>query len=233
MDPGLVGERVRIIMDEKNSADGSRHEAAAGWRVDIDKVIFAVVMALVTGFSIGSALTVFTTRENAGTFKPFGPNAKERAVRLDEKIRRASALAERSPDNVPVLIDLGNSCLDSGRFQDAIDAYTRALSIEPKNADVRNDLGIVYREIGRYDKAVESFRQAAEDSPLHARSWYNLGVVLACDMGNNREAVDAWEEFLARGPCTHHDDLRTKMVRSEVERMKRDIFEGVQFVDTK
>jgi tetratricopeptide (TPR) repeat protein len=202
--------------------DGSDfyHAASEKRGVSMDRVLFAVAITLFVGFSIGTGVTILGT-SGGGQVSNSRDIRGQRGGLPDEKIRIAESILEKNPNNVLVLIDLGNTCFDAGLYQEAIEAYSRALSIEPRNADVRNDLGIMHREMGQYDKAVEAFRQASLDDPLHARSRFNLGIVLAFDMKDDHGAIEAWEEFLALEPCVNRNDRRIKMVKSEIERMKR------------
>lgn len=206
-------------MNKKNDESIFHHEALHRV-VSIDKVFFAVAITLIIGFSIGAAVAFLGTSDGKVSAS-LGDAGGVKQAPLEGKIRLSESILEKNPNDLLVLIDLANSYFDIDRYPEAVETYSRALAIDPKNADVRNDLGITYRELGQYDKAVEAFRQAALDDPLNARSRYNLGIVLACDMKDDRGAIEAWEEFLALGPCTNRNDRRIKMVKSEIERMKR------------
>jgi cytochrome c-type biogenesis protein CcmH/NrfG len=218
---GYPSERVEFVMNEKNSASASLHEPLAHGGVRMDRVLFVVLVVLFVGFSIGAGVTMLGT--SGGSYIPTSSRDTQgrRAAQTGKKIRLSESIVERNPDNLTALIDLGNSYFDTGLYQEAIDAYSRALSIDPKNADVSNEMGIVYRELGQYDKAIEAFRRALLDDRLYARSRFNLGMVLAFDTKDERSAIEAWEEFLALEPCMNHSDRRIKMVKSELERMKK------------
>ena len=126
---------------------------------------------------------------------------------------------------------MGDAYFDTDRYQEAIDAYSKALAIDPKNPDVRTDLGIMYRKLGQFDKALETFRRAAQDNPTHINSRFNLGVVLKYDKEDFQGAIQAWEDFLKVVPP---DDERVTMVKKEIQDMKatfpknrkRQIFHG-------
>ena len=64
-------------------------------------------------------------------------------------------------------IKLGNTMMDTSRFNEAIDAYRKALGIDPKNVDVRVDMGTCYRNAGRPDMAVKAIQKALEINPKH------------------------------------------------------------------
>ncbi|MEW6666364.1 MAG: tetratricopeptide repeat protein [Thermodesulfobacteriota bacterium] len=208
-------------MNEKTNGSGSPHEASADRVVSMDKVLFAVVITLLIGFSIGAGVTMLGTSGGSNSPTSSRYTHGQRTAAMDQKIRVSESALKRDPGNLAALVDLGNSYFEVGLCQEAIDAYTRALAIDPKNAHIRNDMGIMYRELGQYDKAVEAFRQAAHDGPVLARSRFNLGMVLAFDMKDERCAIEAWEEFLALEPCMNRSDRRIKIVKGELEKMKK------------
>jgi tetratricopeptide (TPR) repeat protein len=207
-------------MNEKNSESASLHEAMVDRGVKMEKVLLVALVVLLVGVSIGAGVAMLGT--SGGSYLPTSSRdtQRQRSAAIDQMIRLSEWIVERNPDNLLALSALGNSYYDAGLYQEAIEAYSRALSLDPKNANIRNEMGIVYRELGQYEKAIEAFRQAALDGPLIARSRFNLGMVLAFDMKDERGAIEAWEEFLALEPCMNHNDSRIKTVKSELERMK-------------
>ena len=62
-----------------------------------------------------------------------------------EAIRNFKALLKKEPDNVILLISLGNAYFDIGYDREAIEAYKKALEIYPDSVAVRTDLGTAYR----------------------------------------------------------------------------------------
>ena len=109
-------------------------------------------------------------------------------------------VVRKDPRNVDALIKLGNVNMDTHRFQEAIDAYQKALELDPKNVDVRVDMGTCYRNIGRADRAVEEYRKAIEINPRHINAHKNLGIVFAFDLKDRAGAVKAIERYLELAP---------------------------------
>jgi lipoprotein NlpI len=60
----------------------------------------------------------------------------------------------------PALTNLGNLLLESGRLQDAIDHYERAIASEPEYAIAYLNLGVAYKRAGRIAEGVRALRQA-------------------------------------------------------------------------
>ena len=124
-------------------------------------------------------------------------------------------VVKNDPKNVAAWIKLGNAMMDTNRFNEAIDAYQKALALDPKNVDVRVDMGTCYRNSGKPDVAMKEYRKAIEINPNHPLAHRNLGVVLA-DMKDNAQAVREFERYLQLAPNT--PDAQT--VRNLIQKLK-------------
>jgi cytochrome c-type biogenesis protein CcmH/NrfG len=171
---------------------------------------------LVVGFILGATVAILRTNREAKAAISVEEPEKNRSGDYEGKIRLSKSILERDPNNLQALINLGNAYLDMDRYQEAIDAYSKALSLAPKSPDVRTDMGIMYRKLGQFDKAIEAFRQAARDDPKHVNSRFNLSIVSKYDKNDFRGAIQAWEEFLKLNP----DNDRATMVKQEIQTMK-------------
>ena len=56
----------------------------------------------------------------------------------------------RSPNSSELYFRRANAYLDSGRFQDAIDDYTKAIDLSPLDAIFFNNRGIAHRYMGDF-----------------------------------------------------------------------------------
>lgn len=131
--------------------------------------------------------------------KPY-PQVPSTSPILENKIIQLKELIRQNPKDLNAQIELGNIYMDTHRFADAIEAYSKALEIDPNNVDVRVDMGTCYRSIGKSDKAAEEYRKAISINPNHANAHRNLGVVLAFDLKQKSEAVKEFEQYLAISP---------------------------------
>jgi cytochrome c-type biogenesis protein CcmH/NrfG len=188
--------------------------------VSKNKVILIAFVCVLVGFILGATVAILKTSRQSKVIASAGQSQKENPANDEENIRLAQAILEKDPRDLQALISLGNAYFDTNRYQEAIDAYSKALAIDPKNPDVRTDMGIMYRRLGQFDKALEAFRQAAQDQPLHVNSRFNLGVVLKYDKEDFKGAIQAWEEFLKLEDLLDPDDERPIMVKQEIESMK-------------
>ncbi len=141
----------------------------------------------------------------------------------EEAIRNFKALLEKEPDNIILLISLGNAYFDMGMDREAIEVYRKALEIYPDNVSVRTDLGTAYRRIGQPDKALEEYRKSLALDPRHSITRYNIGVVLLWDKKDIDGALKMWTDLLRVDPYfVLADELRNNI--EILEQMK----EGVQ-----
>ena len=63
---------------------------------------------------------------------------------------------------------------EQGKLEQAIDAYSKALSINPENAEAYYNLGNVFRDQGKLDEAKEAFNKAIHANPSLAIGYNNL-----------------------------------------------------------
>lgn len=112
----------------------------------------------------------------------------------------------KTPSDSSRWTELGNLYFDVHLPERAIGAYEKSLAINPDNPDVWTDLGIMYREKDEFIKAVECFRRASGINPSHENALYNEGIVLATDLHNKNEAMEAWRKLLSINPAAHSPD---------------------------
>lgn len=122
----------------------------------------------------------------------------------------------QDPKNVNAWIQLGNTLMDSARFQDAVNAYRKALELDPKNVDVRVDMATCYRNSGRPEQAVEEYRKAITINPNHPNAHRNLGVVLAFDMRDLAGGIREFEKYLELAPAAP-DSAKVRQTISELK----------------
>ena len=93
------------------------------------------------------------------------------------------------------------------RYEDALDAYQRALALHraaktrPEEADVLNNIGVTYDNLGRSDDAVRAYREALaiyqqiKDEGGQATTWNNIGAAYDA-LGRAEESLRAYEQAL-------------------------------------
>jgi len=64
----------------------------------------------------------------------------------------------------------GKKQLEDGQYEDALNSFERAISLNQNDPDLWNLKGIVLRSLGRYNEAVECFNKSLEIDPRDKNS---------------------------------------------------------------
>jgi len=107
----------------------------------------------------------------------FGQGNLDGSVKSFTRAVRQSDRAKK-PD---LLNNLGFALASAGEHEEAIEVYTKALSLDPSLARTRNNMGFSLAALGRDKEAHASFKAAADNTGFdgkraQAEAWYNLGV---------------------------------------------------------
>jgi len=119
--------------------------------------------------------------------------------RYAEVEERARALLERYPAWVQGWNILGAACGKQEKFEAALPAFERVLSLHPNDPHIYNNLGPVLQELGRLPEAIASFRKAVELKPDLAMAHMNLGIALR-KQGLHAEAVESLRKAIELNP---------------------------------
>jgi Flp pilus assembly protein TadD len=87
----------------------------------------------------------------------------------------------------------------SGRGDEAIAHFRRALELKPDFAEAHNNLGVALAGRGQMDEAIAHYREALESKPDYADAHNNLGIALA-GRGQLDEAIGHYREALKTKP---------------------------------
>jgi cytochrome c-type biogenesis protein CcmH/NrfG len=162
-------------------------------------------IALVVGFLGGVVFGVYKSGTGTSVQESMlsQPAEKEQGASVESaaQIFELEKMAKETPDDAATWIKLGNLYFDSGNFEKAITAYSKALELSPNNADVMNDLGVMYRRNGQPKKAIEAFEKAIKIDPGHETVRFNKGIVLMHDLNDLEGAIHAWEELVKINPA--------------------------------
>ena len=97
------------------------------------------------------------------------------------------------------ILEKGDLYFDEGRYQKALDTYSKVLTIEPKNIDAIICIGLCYRNLENYDKAIEYYDTALEIEPDNKTALNNRGYALEMK-GQMEEAIDMYKKSLEVDP---------------------------------
>ncbi len=76
-----------------------------------------------------------------------------------------------SPDNVPLLLLLGDAYLEQFHLEDARQTFERVLSFEPENPVAKTQVAQILELNGKTSEAVLRIEQVCAESPNHAPAW--------------------------------------------------------------
>lgn len=136
------------------------------------------------------------------------------------KISELKRRLQSNPNDVGLLVQLGNTYFDSNMYPESIEAYEKSLALRPGNPNVLTDLGVMYRRNGQSDEAIKRFRMAAQNDPTHFQSRMNLGVVLFYDFNDAVGAREALNSVLAIYPQGPQAD-NARQLLAEIDAAQR------------
>lgn len=202
---------------------------SSGRTFSISKVTLFVLSALIVGFiggiwfadnahnqlsnpvinvSANPGMTMDVTQKETMP-GPVNMDASQAIVKMEE-------ILKSDPNNVELLIHLGDLYYNVHNPEKAVATYERALALDPKNPDVLTDCGSMYRELKNYDKCLAYYKQAAQISPQHYQSWFNMGITYRDDLKQYQKAIDAWNQLLANNP----NSPNAAQVRDEIQKTR-------------
>jgi protein O-mannosyl-transferase len=109
----------------------------------------------------------------------------------------------RQPENVRATINLGCALQDTGRYQEAVAQFERAISIDPRRPDAglaHRSLGLTWARLGQPEKAIHHLEVAMRLRPDAANDHGALGSLLV-DVHRFSEAVPHLEMAVRQQPA--------------------------------
>ena len=110
---------------------------------------------------------------------------------ISEAELHARKLLEQHSDWAPGWNIVGVCCAMLKRYDEAITAFRRVISLCPGDPNVYNNLGPVLQEQGLLNEAINSFQKALELKPDFAMAHMNLGIALR----KQEQPLDAEKHF--------------------------------------
>lgn len=122
--------------------------------------------------------------------------------RLEEAAKVLDVATKSNPNDVPMHHLYGDILRDSGRYDEAEEAYRHAVSIDP-SAGNYNKLGAELFKMGRLDKAEQALNEALVRDAGLPEAYFYLGGVYA-SRGENDKARQNYQQFLQLAPADHY-----------------------------
>jgi tetratricopeptide (TPR) repeat protein len=109
--------------------------------------------------------------------------------------------------------DLAQAYVEHGLVDEAIEQYSKAVTLCPAFADLRARLGNLYRDSGNFARAKEQYQAAKEANPRYLPARVLLGVTLYF-MGDTPSALAEWREVLAIDPENKSAQMYVRMAEN-------------------
>jgi lipoprotein NlpI len=97
------------------------------------------------------------------------------------------------------MYQLGRYYQGQNRFDEAVNAYLKALNADASFVEARNGLGVIYSRQGKYREAIEAFQAAIQQAPKAAHLYSNLGYAYYLQ-GQYAESVKALQQATTLDP---------------------------------
>ncbi|MFC1607923.1 tetratricopeptide repeat protein [Candidatus Latescibacterota bacterium] len=110
-----------------------------------------------------------------------------------------SDAAEKSPNRARPYYNIGLAHKKSGKNDEAIYYFNKALRINPNHTNARNNIGEIYFSLRRFDEAIVEYRKAVDADPKFYIAPNNIGNAYLAQ-GNFDKAVEAYKESIAIFP---------------------------------
>ena len=112
---------------------------------------------------------------------------------------KPTAVTKSSGDKPEAMYQLGRYYQGQNRFDEAANAYMKALNADAGFVEARNGLGVVYSRQGKYREAIEAFQLAIEQAPKAAHLYSNMGYAYYLQ-GQYAASVKALQQATALDP---------------------------------
>ncbi|HVG20939.1 MAG TPA: tetratricopeptide repeat protein [Blastocatellia bacterium] len=107
--------------------------------------------------------------------------------------------ASQKPESAERYFKEGVSYYEAGQYQQAIEAYKRAVKINPEYADANYNLGMAYSSLGQYKEAIEAYKTAIRINHDYDAAYYNLGHAYS-NLKQYDNSVKAFRQAIRKKP---------------------------------
>ena len=152
------------------------------------------------GFFVGLALAILSVMP----LKSFSNG-------LNEASAAAKAITEgaiapyyqniSNPDSAEVWCEKGKAAYEIGHYDEAIECYKKAVTLNPNHADAYHSLGRIYH-IGKenYDNAIKYYKKEIELNPNLAKTYHYLGLAYAYGKEDYDNAIKYYKKVIELKP---------------------------------
>jgi len=119
---------------------------------------------------------------------------------LPAALERYEEVAETHAEEFPEVYEkIGDVHAAAKRYDQALEAWTRARELRPENANLLNKIGAYLLQTGKVEEAVAAFEAAVAADPEAHQAVFNLGVV-ALQAGDFAASMEHFDSALELSP---------------------------------
>ena len=150
-------------------------------------------------FYQGDKHIVVCAREQFGKTSLKLSATKMQGAELSPAIPLNITTDEIESKSAAVWFNKGFALSSLGRYDEALQAYDRAIEIDPSLAAAWNNKGLALYDLGKYYEAIKAYDEAIRLYPNFADAWSNKGITLI-KQGKHDEAIKAYDEAIRLDP---------------------------------
>lgn len=149
---------------------------------------------------------------NDGQLPPGHPAINNDSLKAE--IAAEEEALKKDPENLQIIIALGNLNFDAKEYQTASKYYERALAKDPKNVGLSTDLGTCYLSLNQVDQAIARYNESLAIDPHHFQTLLNLGVA-KMTLGDKKGAAETWQKVVQLYP----DNPQVPMIKDAISKL--------------
>ncbi|MGQ0793849.1 MAG: tetratricopeptide repeat protein [Deltaproteobacteria bacterium] len=102
-------------------------------------------------------------------------------------------------ENADAYNEQGNALVNSGRYEDAIKFYDKAIELDPAYVWARRNKGLALSKMGKREEALKLYDEALDIDPNYTDAWNDKGVALYY-LFRDKEALECYDKALELDP---------------------------------
>lgn len=157
-------------------------------------------------YNLGQALVRLGRQKEAEGYLAEADSLEE----VEADIKGLRSVAQSNPSNLQAWLKLGAKLRDTQRWEEAVEVYKVAWSIQPQSIVAQGNLANLYQAQGQMQKALTQYRLILKQDPTQVEAWFNTGVIHA-NAGRKQQAEAAWQKVLQYNP--NHQKTRAYLAK--------------------
>lgn len=113
----------------------------------------------------------------------------------------------------------GSMATATGRYDEAVDYFKKAISLKPEVAQPYFDLGLAYDRLGKFDLAIENYEAGFKLNPDFVPAYIMLSKAYIASRGDLGKALWAAREAKKRDPNNQQAIQMIQMIEEKIKSM--------------